>query len=140
MISDIRIGSKLKILRDFRNLSQDDVAAELGISQNAYSRLETNQTTLSAAHAEKLAGIFNVSITDLLSKDNPIISFNYKDSVTVENGYVNNKFEMSKDAFDAVMQSKENENTLLKEQIKNQQEQINSLTSLLGGHIKGSKE
>ncbi len=46
---------------------------------------------------------------------------------------------MSKEAFDAVMQSKDAEITNLKEQVKSQQIQILQLTSLLEAQLGSSK-
>ena len=54
MKSNIRIGRKLKMLRELNDYSQDYVGIKLGISQNAYSRIELNQTNLSAEYAQKL--------------------------------------------------------------------------------------
>lgn len=137
MSSDIRIGSKLKLLREFRNIKQETMAEKLNISASAYSRLEQNQSRLTVEIATKIAEILDISLADLISKENPIISFTYMDSVKVENGYVNNKFEMSKEAFESVMKAKNDEIAALKEQIKGQQEQINNFTKMLDGYMKG---
>ena len=34
-------GEKIKMIRELRGFSQENVAAKLGIAQNAYSRIET---------------------------------------------------------------------------------------------------
>jgi transcriptional regulator with XRE-family HTH domain len=69
------IGQKLKIIREWRNLSQEYVATQLGVSQNSYSRMENNRTKLKADDAEKLAAIFGISLVELLSGEHPIITF-----------------------------------------------------------------
>ncbi len=46
MSSDLRIGGKLKTLREFKNLKQEAVADMLGISSSAYSRIEQNTSKL----------------------------------------------------------------------------------------------
>jgi len=48
-------GQKLRLLREYRNYSQEYIAEKLGITQNAYSRIENNQTRLTAERLEKLA-------------------------------------------------------------------------------------
>jgi transcriptional regulator with XRE-family HTH domain len=103
-------GEKLKILRELRNLSQEEVANELGIGQNTYSRIENNLAKLKADDAEKLAAIFGVALADLLSKDNPIISFTNNQ---IEKGYIHNHYEMQKEAVEELLKSKDAQIKLL---------------------------
>lgn len=137
MTSDIRIGSKLKLLREFRKLTQAEVADKLNISPTAYSRIELNQSKLGIEQAQVLAEILNVSLPDLISQENPIITFNYQDSVKVENspGYINHRYENSRDALDLMMKAKDNEIASLKDQVKHLQEQVNMFTSMLGKYL-----
>jgi transcriptional regulator with XRE-family HTH domain len=68
-------GQKLRLLREFRNYSQEYIAEKLGITQHAYSRIENNQTKITAERLEKLAAILNIPPLELLSDKEPIISF-----------------------------------------------------------------
>src|ERR1700754_2018139 len=68
-------GQKLRLLREYRNYSQVYIADQLGITQNAYSRIENNQTRLTADRLSKLAGILNVPLLELLSEKEPVIQF-----------------------------------------------------------------
>ncbi|MHA4807091.1 helix-turn-helix domain-containing protein [Flavitalea flava] len=68
-------GQKLRILREFRNYSQEYIADKLGITQNAYSRIETNQTKISTERLGKLAIILNIPPVELLSDKEPVIHF-----------------------------------------------------------------
>jgi transcriptional regulator with XRE-family HTH domain len=83
--------SKLKILRELHDYTQDFVGEEiLGISQNTYSRLERNSGDLTADQAQKLADLYHVSIADLLSEATPIITFkdSVKENTSITAGYV----------------------------------------------------
>ncbi|MBX7262842.1 MAG: helix-turn-helix domain-containing protein, partial [Chitinophagaceae bacterium] len=51
------VGNKIKIIREIKNYTQEYMASELNISQNAYSRIELNKTKLTTALAEKIADI-----------------------------------------------------------------------------------
>src|SRR5687768_14361776 len=62
-------GLIIKRYREMRNFSQKYVAAKMGISQNAYSKIENNITQLTVHHVKELSKILDVSITDLLSDD-----------------------------------------------------------------------
>ncbi|MFY8003614.1 MAG: helix-turn-helix domain-containing protein, partial [Chitinophagaceae bacterium] len=55
--------------RELRNYTQEYVAKQMGISQNAYSKIENNYTQLTVAHINQLSKIFEVGITDLLRED-----------------------------------------------------------------------
>lgn len=68
-------GQKLRLLREFRNYSQEYIAEKLGITQHAYSRIENNLTRLTAERLERLASILNIPPLELLSDKEPVISF-----------------------------------------------------------------
>jgi len=68
-------GQKLRVIREFHNYSQEHIAAKLGISQNSYSRIENNQTRLTAERLKQLAAIFNLPPEELLSDNDPVIHF-----------------------------------------------------------------
>lgn len=61
------IGSKIRILREIREYSQEYVSAQLGISQRAYSKIERGDTDVSFSKLNRLAQIFQVSTVDLIS-------------------------------------------------------------------------
>jgi transcriptional regulator with XRE-family HTH domain len=68
-------GQKLRLLREFRNYSQEYIAEKLGITQNAYSRIENNQTKITAERLGRLATILNIPPLELLSDKEPVIHF-----------------------------------------------------------------
>jgi transcriptional regulator with XRE-family HTH domain len=68
-------GQKLRLLREYRNYSQEYIAEKLGITQNAYSRIENNQTRLTADRLEKLAIVLDISPLELLSEREPVLQF-----------------------------------------------------------------
>lgn len=52
-----------------RNYPQKYVASKLGISQNAYSKIENNITQITVHHIKELSRILEVPITDLLKDE-----------------------------------------------------------------------
>lgn len=62
-------GTIIRQYRELQKLSQTYVAKKLGISQNAYSKLENNITQLTVNHVKQLAAILQVPITDLLKDE-----------------------------------------------------------------------
>jgi transcriptional regulator with XRE-family HTH domain len=62
-------GKVIRQYRELRNYSQEYVAKKMGISQNAYSKIENNITQLTVKHVKLLAGILEAPITDLLKDE-----------------------------------------------------------------------
>jgi transcriptional regulator with XRE-family HTH domain len=62
-------GTVLRKYRELRNYSQDYVARKMGISQNAYSKIENNITQLTVNHIKQISQILEVSMMDLLRDD-----------------------------------------------------------------------
>jgi len=62
-------GHVIKKYRELKNFSQKYIAAKMGISQNAYSKIENNITQLTVHHVKELSKILEVPITDLLRDD-----------------------------------------------------------------------
>lgn len=77
-------GQKLRMLREFRNYSQEYIAEKLGITQNAYSRIENNQTKITTDRLSRLAIILNIPPVELLSDKEPVIQFSEPSSHSVE--------------------------------------------------------
>lgn len=62
-------GHIIKNYREHKNYSQKYVASRMGISQNAYSKIENNITQLTVHHVRQLSEILEVSINDLLKDE-----------------------------------------------------------------------
>ena len=62
-------GTVIRKYREMRNFSQKYVASKMGISQNAYSKIENNITQLTVQHIKELSKILDIPITDLLKDD-----------------------------------------------------------------------
>lgn len=62
-------GTVIRKIREMKKLSQEEVARQMGISQNAYSKIESNQTQLTINHIKKISKILDVSIFELLNDE-----------------------------------------------------------------------
>ncbi|MFH0770106.1 MAG: helix-turn-helix domain-containing protein [Candidatus Peregrinibacteria bacterium] len=56
----------LRRLRKKRNISQEEMAGEIGISRPTYLQIEKGERELTVTEAQKLAGIFGMSLEDFL--------------------------------------------------------------------------
>lgn len=71
-ISDLKtkqIVSNIRKIREFRNYTQDYLAAKLQISQNAYSKIELGYSSISLNRLIDITEILEVELTDLIALD-----------------------------------------------------------------------
>ena len=69
----IVIGDRIKQLRGLKKLSQKQVASEIGVDQGQYSRLEGGKVEPTLSSLQKIADLFDISLSELL-KDNADLS------------------------------------------------------------------
>jgi len=102
-------GEKIRLIREMRGFSQENVAAKLGIAQNAYSRIETNQTKLEAGMLAKIAEVLGVSPMDILSSQPAIINFQSNKGTQQSFGYVETVIAGQKELYEKMLESKDKE-------------------------------
>lgn len=60
------VGNNLKMLRKSKNMSQEEVADYLKISQSTYARMERGESTSWAIHFNKICEVFKVTPEELI--------------------------------------------------------------------------
>ncbi|MDP9079062.1 MAG: helix-turn-helix domain-containing protein [Bacteroidota bacterium] len=71
-ISDLKtkaIVSNIRKIREFRNYTQDYLAAKLDISQNAYSKIELGYSNITLNRLIEISEILEVDLVDMISLD-----------------------------------------------------------------------
>jgi transcriptional regulator with XRE-family HTH domain len=63
------IAQKIRLLRQRKGLSQEEVALKLGISIPALSKIETGITDVNISRIEQIATLFGVTLMTLLQWD-----------------------------------------------------------------------
>lgn len=88
----MQVGSKLKVLRERKKLSQQEIADYLDISQKTYSNMESDKTTPSLTHLARLSELLEFNILDILKQEG--ITFNQNNSELKDNSgsYIVNNF------------------------------------------------
>jgi transcriptional regulator with XRE-family HTH domain len=120
--------SKLKILREVNNYTQEFIAEALGMDQSTYSKLERYPKNLKANQAEKLAEIYDMSVADILASEG--LTFHFSGHIE-KNGYVNNNFEFQRELVEKITSAKDGEIHSLQAQILHLKEQNEKLLRLL---------
>jgi len=64
-----QIVSNIRKIREFRNYTQDYLAAKLKISQNAYSKIELGYSNITLNRLVEIAGILEIDLVDLICQE-----------------------------------------------------------------------
>jgi len=72
-----RIGHRIKKLREMRNLTQEHLAAKLGISVSGFSRIERDEVKVSGERLIRIAELLEVSVDELLRFGDGLIFNNF---------------------------------------------------------------
>jgi len=67
----MKLGDRIRLLRIGSNLSQDNLADEIGVDKSTIVRYEkgTNRRSIPANQLEKIAKVFNLTLSELFSSD-----------------------------------------------------------------------
>lgn len=63
------IARNIKKLRELKGLSQKELCAASGVPQGQYSRIENGKVEPAVSTLEKLAGVFEVSVSEFFKSD-----------------------------------------------------------------------
>ncbi len=110
-------GEKIRMIRELRNLSQETMADSLGIKQNSYSKIETNQTKLTAEMLQKIATVLQVSPLDIMNQQPAIINLQPNQGTQHAIGYIETFVSTQKEMVEKLVAAKDDEIKTLKEVI-----------------------
>jgi len=79
----IQIADKIKKHRTAKDLSQKEIALEVGIDQAQYSRIESGKVEPTLSSLEKIAKALDVSLTELFD-DNIVLDINSYDKSAID--------------------------------------------------------
>jgi len=117
----ISTGNKIKKIREFKNYTQDYMAGKLGISQNAYSKIETGQSKLDTDRLQEISDLLDVPVETILNDHLQIFNSNTGHVDKYYGCYIENLQDENKELIQ-----------LLKEQIAHLQKENERLIGMLG--------
>lgn len=69
MISKVDLGQKIKILRETRRMSQEELGQKLSKTHAAISYIESGKSALTVKDLGEIADVLGVTVADLLSEN-----------------------------------------------------------------------
>jgi transcriptional regulator with XRE-family HTH domain len=71
-------GENLRLVRQSRGFSQENVAEQLGMSASGYAKIERGETDIPLSRLEELAKVFDMTVPQLISLTDKSNVFNIK--------------------------------------------------------------
>jgi transcriptional regulator with XRE-family HTH domain len=71
------VGTKIKKVRELKNLTQEQVAEQIGMTTSGYSRIERGEVRVSIERLEQIARALGVQPNDLTNFDENVFFTNY---------------------------------------------------------------
>ncbi|MDR2585725.1 MAG: helix-turn-helix domain-containing protein [Prevotellaceae bacterium] len=112
---------KIAAVRLRKGYSYENMADDLQITPAAYRKIETGDTKLTVERLFKISEILKTSICDLLEVGNDVLQQNNNDSSTGYQQKIENFYQESKEAYDKLLQSKEEQIALLTKILEKEQ-------------------
>lgn len=115
-------GSNIRKIRELKNLKQEYVASQLGITQQQYSEIERNKVDIKESRLREIAQILQVKPEDILSFDEKQIFNVYDNQNPTVNGtviqhdqaFIDKLIEMERKHYQELIKVKDEEIALLK--------------------------
>ena len=74
-----KVGDRIRKYRELADLSQENVAEEIGMSGGNYGKIERGEIDINTEYLHKLAKILKVHVSNFFD-DKPILAFNEKNN------------------------------------------------------------
>lgn len=98
----MKIGHKIRTLRELKGFSQEFMSEKLNLSVNSYGRLERGETQLTLNRLEEIAEVLEMGIAELLSFDNQSYIFHTVHQINTVSGTYNS---FEKEIFEAKIEA-----------------------------------
>jgi transcriptional regulator with XRE-family HTH domain len=108
---------KIKQIRELKNITQEHVANELGLSIRAYSKIETGETQLTINRLNEISRILGIDPIEVLGFDEKQIFNNCKQEGNIGINHINLPEKLIQQ-YEKTIQVLEDEVTLLKSILK----------------------
>ena len=77
------LGSRIKALRCSKNLTQEYVANQIGISRQKYARIESGVNNITLEMLSKIADVLDVAVSDItrVLDETPVVAYRTGDNI-----------------------------------------------------------
>lgn len=92
MDTGLKVGNKIRKLRELKNFSQEFMADKLGISQAQFSKIERDESDINISRLSEIATILGMRVEDVLTFDEKYVFINNEQAaVNIYNQQINDQ-------------------------------------------------
>jgi transcriptional regulator with XRE-family HTH domain len=70
----MKVGHKIREIRETKKLSQESMAEALGLSVNGYGKIERNEVDINIERLQQIAKTLDIAPEDVLKDTNPVFN------------------------------------------------------------------
>lgn len=70
----MKVGHKIREIREGKKFSQETMAEALGLSVNGYGKIERNEVDINIERLQQIAKTLEVAPEEIISSNNPVIN------------------------------------------------------------------
>jgi transcriptional regulator with XRE-family HTH domain len=131
---DIMDTARLNIKRhrEVKGLRQQDMADKLSMSLRSYQGLECGETKLDIERLERIAGILETSMEELLRPEGVVIHQEVRDNAYDNKNGLFYNYGIGEDILNKLLTAKDSEIQLLKDEVKYLKEKVDQLMGVIG--------
>lgn len=85
------LNDKIRILREMKNWTQEEMAEKMQMSKSGYSKIERGQSKMTTEKLEQIAAIFDIDVMELLKNHNNGMVYLLSENSTQSNYYGNSE-------------------------------------------------
>lgn len=111
--NNMMLGQKIKKLRELKNLTQEHMAQQLGITQSAYSKIENNEVEVAYSKLEQIAKVLELRPEDIITFNEHVV-FNVMHNQTGNGMVVHQASLIEKQLYEDHIKQLKEENAYLK--------------------------
>ncbi len=119
----LHVGTKIRKIRELKGLTQDYMANSLNLSQNAYSKIEREETGITVERLADMAKILGVEMDTILHFDEKMVFNHSPQSGQLNTNTINNYADDIKTTYEKLLAAKD-------ETIRSQSELIDHLKNI----------
>ena len=137
----MKINEKIKLIRNLKGWSQEEIAEKLAMSIGAYANIERGETNIQLSRLEQISKIFDVKLPDLVDSDeknfqiflvgNGVAGNNMDNKITICPPNTQQQYELEKSQLKIKYQQKE---------ILYLQEEVAYLKNIIASMTKNDKD
>jgi transcriptional regulator with XRE-family HTH domain len=131
----MQIYEKLKVMRQCKDWTQEELAEKLGLAVNTYAKIEQGKATIKLDQLKKIAQIMGVDVQELIDTNEKTV-FNYAEKCNQSNQHCNIVLTETQCAHELekahlIIEQKEKELNFKNEEITLLKQQVEDLRAML---------